>query len=540
MKFTSERLKNSNYTIQISYEEALKNNEIISLADSELLRTYRRINDIEFSQYHIDELLQEKRTLKKEKDSKINRNRIFEINKELEDILFVPDIISIHFNNVAHYKQIIKQGLFINNKKYIRLLTGAGHARRNTSIFAEESICKKLINIFDNGRNKDIELNINKFNSYFALYASATHKVTAPRFVVVPDYEITKNRNVDFVYEDENKIDHVEKRNIPIVQNIFDGQGIISLEFSKIWSSEMELDYIPNSFCIRGSFLKGQCVSFDIHGFAKEYNVENIIDVWGNLHNVNDIDCILTASQFKLWSSYSNLENYKTNCESNNLSWGISRQTPKEEKKNFWSSYQYIQVLDIDNKDIEYLCNDTIQYFKEISFESPEKSLLYLMGTSIEKFDETQWKSIDNNYIKALLINKNSSKDYFIKQYISRTLNKKIRESYTGGLLINGNYQVCISDPFALCQHAFNLPVKGLLEEHEHYSSYWIEQNIFKVASGRSPLTWKSEMNTLNLIRNNEIDKWYGHLKSGIVFNIHGIDMMLYGDGDEQHCLLIQ
>ena len=43
MKFNSSRLKKFNYDIQINYEQALDNDEIIQLADNQLLRTIRDV-----------------------------------------------------------------------------------------------------------------------------------------------------------------------------------------------------------------------------------------------------------------------------------------------------------------------------------------------------------------------------------------------------------------------------------------------------------------------------------------------------------------
>jgi hypothetical protein len=101
-----------------------------------------------------------------------------------------------------------------------------------------------------------------------------------------------------------------------------------------------------------------------------------------------------------------------------------------------------------------------------------------------------------------------------------------------GKLLFPGNWQVAISDPYAFCEYVFGKEVKGLLDEYEHYCQYWNDRDINKVAVGRSPLTWKSEMNIMNLKSNADLDKWFGHIRSGIIMNIHGVDTMLFSDSD--------
>ena len=65
-----------------------------------------------------------------------------------------------------------------------------------------------------------------------------------------------------------------------------------------------------------------------------------------------------------------------------------------------------------------------------------------------------------------------------------------------------------LSDPYALCEHIYGLEIKGLLNEFEHYSQYWNERNVNKVAAMRAPLTWCSEVNLLNFKSNyKKLDK---------------------------------
>jgi hypothetical protein len=70
------------------------------------------------------------------------------------------------------------------------------------------------------------------------------------------------------------------------------------------------------------------------------------------------------------------------------------------------------------------------------------------------------------------------------------------------------------------------------LKDNEHYSQYWNEKNISKVAAIRSPCTWRTEKQILNLQSNEDMDYWYKYLNSGIVFNIHGNDLMMMSGAD--------
>ncbi len=526
-----------NNKIDIDIKTAYANGEIVSLGESELIRIINRLKNKNIDYSTINSIQKQKKNLKKLENSLENRLKIKEINQKLEEILFIPEIVNVEFTDTRHYKNIIKNGLWVNGKKFIRLLTGAGMARRNTVQFVEEEFGKELKRVINNDRDLDIELVDSKFNAYYALVSSASYPITTPKFCVINDYEFSKKRLVDFVVETEGKDsdDYVEERIMPVKSNAFDGQGLVSLEMAEQWSRDIGLSYVPNSFCIRGSYLKGQCVAFDFKRFAKEIaGKHNIIDVWGNLVDINNVDVILTVSQLKLWNAYKSCQDYMDACQKNQIGWSASRFTPKKEKNYFYSSYQLLQVLDLSKEEIENLCRPTIDWISKIAGGNVDYALLYLIGIIADNQElESSWfEELDNPILKALLLNHDLFGDSYIKRSIFQTLNKKIKETRMGKLLFPGNWQVAISDPYAFCEFALGMEVKGLLQEGEHYSHYWNNKKISKVASGRSPLTWKSEMNILNFKNNAELQKWFGHLKSGIVFNIHGIDTMLMADSD--------
>ena len=113
---------------------------------------------------------------------------------------------------------------------------------------------------------------------------------------------------------------------------------------------------------------------------------------------------------------------------------------------------------------------------------------------------------------------------------MARYLNAKIQESYIGKLLVDGNFQTMLSDPYALCEHIYGMEVNGLLKEKEHYSQYWNNRDVEKVVAMRAPLTWRSEANILNFQNNSKVNDWYQYLYSGIIYNVWGVDCMLHAD----------
>ena len=527
----SKNLKRENYKLKTSISEARKNDYLISLGESQLIRTIRQVKGLEFSPEKLAELWQKRAQIKRRKNSEKNILEISKLSEQIDKILFVDDIISVSINHASHYKKMVKDGFFVNGRKYVRFMASAGHLRRSTVFFISQGIEKQVRKIFENGMDKTIPLNYGKFGAYHGLFASSSRIVSTPSFVVIPDLEITRMRKVDFV-EDDNET--VYEREMEIVNNCFDGQGLITIQQSKLWSFELGLDYNAVQFIIRAPFTKGLLVAFPIHEFARKHNINTIIDIYGQIHNIFDVDVILTESQFKMHSHYKSLDEFSENCKKNNLSWGVTRVNPKKEKTHFFTSYQYLQVISKE-VDIEKLTNPTIEYFKDVSTLDANKSLLYLMGDGATE-TKVDFNKIDNNIVKVLGLDKSAIKDPYIEKTIIKSLNRKIKDSYTGKLLMNGNYQFLVFDCVALLQHALSMNIEpselGVLKEGETYSQYWNLKNVNKIVSGRSPLTWRSELVSLDLVDGKEYDEWYGHLYSGIVFSIHGTETMLFGDAD--------
>ena len=131
-----------------------------------------------------------------------------------------------------------------------------------------------------------------------------------------------------------------------------------------------------------------------------------------------------------------------------------------------------------------------------------------------------------------MLLNNRLIADPYIQSRIVNSLNKRIEESYYGKLLIAGNYEIMVSDPYAFCEHMFGLEVKGLLKEKEHYSHYWNDRKIKQVAGMRAPLTWRSEVNLLNLKQNEETEEWYKYQTNTIIYNVFRVDTMLHTVSD--------
>jgi hypothetical protein len=532
-KINCERLRENNYKLNLPLEQARLNQEIVAISDSQLVRSLHLVSKKEFSQVRINDLLSERKKIANKKNGKLNRQRVSQINIEVDNLLFVPELVSISFSDKRHADKLFKMGYFIvDDLKFFPFMASSGMIRRNTMLFAREDVIGGLLNTFENGRNKEKELVPAKYGVYLSLYSSSSLSVTFPRICVVKDKTIETERLVDFSRYIDNHTDPITEPEIrKLSLNAFDGQGLVSPKMAKLWSQDLEIDYIPSSFIVRGSFIKGLCVTFDFHKFAKENNKAEIIDIYGNTVKIKDVDAIISESQFKLWDSYPSTEYYLEKCEENNLGWGISRFSPKEEKSYGFSSYQFIQSLSLDDASISDICKPTEEWIKNVSGLSIENMLLYSLGDL--DFSDKWFNNIEYQ-MQALILENSLINDSYFLRYFDKILKRKKNDACMGRLVFPANYQFLISDPYAQCCHIFNTNFSYLLEEGSCYSKYWNDKKSERISLVRSPITHYSEVDVLNLKTNSELLEWYKYLNSGIVLPPFGIslDMAILGGAD--------
>jgi len=541
-KFKSSRLKEYDYNIELNFKDAQKNKEIISLFDSQLLRSVGFVSDKDFDDHILHKLKNKLKKTKNKKHSKDNTATIQKIQDEVNQMLFVPEIISIVMESKSDYAYLYKNLLTLNNKKYRRLSCSAGQARMSNVIFCEVSMANKLDELFDNGRDKSKMLVPSKFNAYKGLVSSSSSVVSTPRFCVIPDYISNTDVKVNFVTETSiHEDDKIEIRTLPEEFNRFDGQGLISVEQATKWAEELGLDYIPSQWCVRQNYLKGMLTTFDIKSFFKKENNGNFIVNTSYLNekgeqkvtDLRNTDVIISESMFKLWNHWDSVESYQSNCKKNNLRWGVSLVSPKKDKDILKMNYQFLQTVNLQGDSIEKICKKFVDWIEGVTSKDVYYTMLFLLGTDVDEEKILKYiEKSENHWIKSLIVNPKLIEDKWIKKKIYDLMKNKIKNGCLGQILVDGNFTVLVSDPFAMMQHVCGHTVTGLLEKDEYYSNYWNKKGVTLVDSMRAPLTYRSEHVLLNLKRNKDMDYWYKHNESGLIVNVHGEQTMRWAGSD--------
>ena len=522
-----------------SFKEASRDGNVVSIGDNLVLakiREYYNNTEDHVSLYNrVQAIRKEMKEIRKLPTSTDNINKIKKLQSQLDDMLFVDDIVNIKVMTKKEYKVLARNGFDLNGKHYVRFMVGSGQMRRNTVSFINEELFDYMQERLMCGLNDKIKtINLAKLSAYFALSFSSVLWVREPRVCVIKDFDtVIPNQKVNWInkHEDGNTVEQIYK---DIKLNSADGQGLIDPNMARLWAEDMHLNYVPCSFVVRTAFIKGNLVPFDFKAYAKEHGVLKIKDRYGTEYNVEDIDVLLSESQFKMAKYYSSWEGYLSYHKTYNLKWGVARYNKEYDDEYVLTNYQYIQVLNLTKEDISGLVSYTTNWIKNICSGDIKYALTYNVGVKNPTLSvDSIINSCSSTFTKAIIKNPEMLKDGFLQRKIYNSIKESIRQAKIGRIWVRGNYSFMISDPVAQCRSALGLSPDGLLPANYVYSNFWNNRGVDgEICLLRSPLTHYSEVNIQRLANTDEMKKWYKYIYSGIIYNIYDISVVKHADSD--------
>jgi len=248
------------------------------------------------------------------------------------------------------------------------------------------------------------------------------------RVIVIENEErIVHNTKVITVADDGTQNStrryHREERVEDIKVLCFDGEGLISREYTKQIDLVYCGEHIHSSFQIRLPFVKGMLHEVDFKDFLTSAGTTTVTDVWGVVHQVRDVDIILTKSMFKGYGW----------LKSDGKSW-----------EDYWSAFRrYRHALYITSRskeEPEATTELNYQFLNTLSMTSEEfrPSDLTDGWTHSPAEDERQWltKETELAYYNYCA-NPQYRLDYFLKALKRRgfLLRKKDRDYYLAAVL---------------------------------------------------------------------------------------------------------
>lgn len=456
-------------------------------------------------------------------DSALTRTLGIQQNELSTDII----VVQTYFFSIL--KDIIMDGFMFKGEKYVCFTASAGQIRTKKTLFIKESSLLKYQGTLMCGLTLDIinelgGVNINKYLAYLALCNSATDEwldFDIDKTIVVEDMETCVRSVVDFIDEQTYEITRQEM-DIPITHT--DGCGMILPRRSK------------KSMMIRMPWIKGLLVPFPFHKFLREHKPNKppkkygvVKDIYGKEYNIlrEDIEVILTKSQFKMWKYYSSWDQYKDNFKKYKCQVGKCN-----EEEEFFDdakiSYQMLQTLtDMSDEELLSLCSRTNQKIRDIGHD--RTTMLRVLGV-------TKANTKKNFYQQALEIYPELLSDTYSKEILKQVKKSIVREARAGKLDVKGKYTFISPDLYAFCEYLFLKEDRpnGLLQKEEVSCNLY--GNGIKLDCLRSPHLYREHAIRINRI-DKDRSKWF--VTKGLYTSVHDdISKILMFDNDGDKALV--
>ena len=523
-KIHSARLRRAKWNLTLPLSEARNNDEIVSLADSQILRFIDDINGVGDNTGAVQNVRREIRAVRKEEPTHKTALRIRELYAELDRIQFQKDYMCLIIDKEKDYYRACK-GFCINGVKYVRLLGTSGGIKNSTIVFVSETVHDELQRRIDNGRDKTKEFVPAKLEAYQALVCSGSTPVSMPRGIaVVSDCMTTFTEDVVMLNDEapgEPVITYTAGAEIEL--DASDGYGLMLPSLAERWSEELELGYTMSGCNSRMAFEKGMIYTFDFQEFADDVaHSHTITDAWGDTVDISNVELILTTSMVKLWDSYSSCAEYVRNSVENGYSFSIAKVCPETLENVHSLNYQFIQSYDMIDEDIDELVEPTMETFRNVLGDDWRQAVLFLGGGNSDSLYSPENISDDTagtNMVKALLICPDIINDSFVYKKIFNTIKNRINEAKIGVIDVHGNYSMILGDPYSLCQHMFSLPVTGMLKAGEIYNEYWADNDADELACFRAPMTCHANIRRVTPCRRPEVRHWMQYIHTGTSLN---------------------
>lgn len=517
-KIHSSRLRKERWKLILPIDEARKNDEVISLADSQVLRWIDELNGITDADAKAHDIKTQIRRLRKEPNSAQNKRTIWQLYKDLDALQFKSDYLCLIIDKKNDYYRACR-GFSVNGIRYKRLLGTNGGIKNSTIVFVSERLHAELSRRIENGRNMSKELVTAKLEAYKALTCSAATPVSLPHGVLVVDDAETEFAADVLYLTDEQDGEPVMslKRNEQIKANASDGFGLMLPQLAERWSNELNLGYVACGLNTRFAFEKGMAFTFDFIDFAKKVAGSYIVrDAWGQFVDVRDVELILTTSMVKLWDSYKSCKDYLEKSVGNGYTFGIAKVCPEQLESERNLNYQFIQSYDLSDDDIDELIAPTMNEIKDVLGGDWRKTILFLKGSGL---NENNIERLDDSFIKAVMIDRRMLDDAFVQNSIYQLIRNRINEAKVGAVKVHGNFSIISGDPYLLCQSIFSLPKTGLLKAGEIYNRYWADAGAEKLACFRAPMTCHNNIRLVHVATSDEIRYWFQYLTTSTVMN---------------------
>jgi hypothetical protein len=459
---------------------------------------------------------------------------VMDVCDALADVLVYVDFSGIFDRTAAEPQRLAKvmltEGVHLDfgmgSDKYVAFERSANMSRQSKISFIREDLyapVKRRIML-------DMEIGqcqLSKLYAYNGLMLTNGFRVDDlsiwdSKRIVIVDNPVTKVYEAPIITVEDDGSDsavrkyHRVETTADLEVTEFDGEGLISKEYATFIDKLYCQEKLHTSFQIRMPYIKGVVHEVDLKGLFAELDVLYIVDIWGERHDIHDVDLILTKSMFKGfgWMTENGLSftEYLARCKAYRHALYISSVNQVGQELVTQFNYQFLHTVDMTAE--EFRPSDLPLGWTENPQNDPRHWLT--------KYTELQYYRLtadENGRLQHYLRQNGGSRNRLVAELLQRNplflhepvftkelddLAESIRKDYAlGRLLISGDVRYLSGDLVRFVQ----MLVKDVADQDERFSGavMRLEYECERGAVAYLPQSAYNGQETLTLLRNPHI-----------------------------------
>lgn len=433
---------------------------------------------------------------------------------------------------------LVRYGFWIDDHHYVTSERSASMVRTSILSFVDESISEELT------RRVTMDLNIektvlSKWYAYRGLMLSSCHCLEGwrPKIIIVPDlYRTITNQTIKYVYDNEIILTNQETgEDFPWVQkdiatgirdieiNVFDGCGIHHPDITDTVRGMLDSKSDPTTILWRMPMIKGVTSEMDYPSFFAERGVTQIVDIWGQVHDVTSnaepaiIMCESMYKGYKYFKNYGDIRDWKhywDMFEKYDHCIGIAKWNFSSNEESIYTrgNYQILQDLDLPYEEFSTLAIDSLDLMEQI-LNGDDIALYVFLGLFADSH-----KGL-NPYMEALVKNHKMIHEDAVCKYVRSLVEKTIDEMKCGKLYLKACFKFLAPDLIMLMEHIGGLEPVGCLNSDEFFTFNREGKFDGEYLIERNPHICKSEHVILRAVNNDLTERYCSHLVNVCMIN---------------------
>lgn len=452
-------------------------------------------------------------------------------------------------------------GFTVNGKEYVRYKRSSGAAKSGGCLFIKKDLYRVMNEWSKTGLDENKDLCYKSLTSYEAYRALSLSSVITTldlnpyNILFVKDAEVTlKDQEVIKVYHDKSKGLLTEDTKVDVINNVFDGEGLLDVS---VFKKNHKVN--KGMMLLRSRFFKCCAFNTNLQKWFKDNNITKVEQLNGITFANSIEDIVLVASEsclkyLKMCNGGFNKENIKRWCDQVNQDRTKFGVVKTDKPTRFFNgemvetTYQLLNSLQLSHSDVNRLIVPYINYILYIRDirRTPEFIRFYLEGeddgNEEKEYDDETEDANDEEIAKEIL--KYSSYSFknkicleltkidgdikytnlFKKRVFGSIIDSLLLKLYNGRVLVNGTYATLFGNPYQYLEYIIlgkdGKPLfdkdnpTSLLKDGEICCSFFEEKELI---GSRAPHT---TMGNVLYARNKklpEIDKYFNLSKQIVV-----------------------